>query len=191
MARMAHWLTDLADPNLLEVEPAGGILNTQEDGFEDSQKDSHREQRAVLVASGRAKEIIGIELTQDQVKSASAKDVEKYFKRYEASLSSKTHDTMVDTFLKLSCKTLSHFLPLDSERLFVDLNQNFMVKKELSMIPARLSLKYGKYMAGFSAALLTVKNLKPEELATAAAGASAKLETNFERQGEQLVKELE
>ena len=40
-------------------------------------------------------------------------------------------------------------------------------------------------MAGFSAALLTVKNLKPsEELATAAAGAFAKLETNFESQGE-------
>ena len=91
--------------NLLEAEPAGGICNTQEDGLEDSQGDSHREQLAVLVASGRANEMIGIELTQDQVKSASAKDVEKYFKRYEASLSAKTCEAMVDTFLELSCKT--------------------------------------------------------------------------------------
>ena len=32
------------------------------------------------------------------------------------------------------------------------------------MIAGRLSLNYGKYMAGVSAALLTVKNLKPTEL---------------------------
>ena len=56
------------------------------------------------------------------------------------------------------------------------------------MIAGRLSLKHVKYMAGFSAALLTVKNLKPsEELATASAGTSAKLETTFEEP----VKELE
>ena len=73
--------------------------------------------------------MIGIELTQDQVKSACAKDVEKYFKRYEASLSSQTSDAMVDTFLELSCKTLARFLSLNSERLFVDLNENFMVKR--------------------------------------------------------------
>ena len=75
-------------------------------------------------------------------------------------------------------------LPLDSERLFVDLNENFMVKKELSMIAGRLSLKYGKYMAGFSAALLTVTNLKPSEQLE-------KFEKTFEHQGEQPVKELE
>ena len=35
------------------------------------------------------------------------------------------------------------------------------------MIAGRLSLNYGKYMAGVSAALLTLKNLKPTELASA------------------------
>ena len=38
--------------NLLEVEPGN----------------EHRDQLAVLVVSGQAKEMIGIELTQDQVK---------------------------------------------------------------------------------------------------------------------------
>ena len=47
----------------------------------------HREQLAVLVASGRVEEMIGQDLTQDQVKRLSEKDVEKYFRRYEASLS--------------------------------------------------------------------------------------------------------
>ena len=48
--------------------------------------------------------MIGVSLTQDQVRRLSEQDVEKYFKGYE------TRD-MVDTFLHLSCKALSHFLP--------------------------------------------------------------------------------
>ena len=43
----------------------------------------------------------GVDLTQDQVKRFNEKDVEKYFRRYETSLSSKTCDTMVDSFLQL------------------------------------------------------------------------------------------
>ena len=119
--------------NLLEAEPSSdirpGVLNTQEDSQGDHLGDTHREQLAILVASGREKEMIGIELTQYQVKRASEKDEEKYFRRYETSLSSKTCEAMVDTFLELSCKTLARFLPLDSERLFSDLNENFIVKK--------------------------------------------------------------
>ena len=48
----------------------------------------HREQLAVLVASGKAKEMIGESLTQDQVKKLSeqdVQDVENHFKGYEAS----------------------------------------------------------------------------------------------------------
>ena len=57
---------------------------------EPSRDSDHREQLAVLVASVKAKDIIGVSLTRDQVKRLSSQDVEKYFKRYEAPLSSKT-----------------------------------------------------------------------------------------------------
>ena len=73
--------------------------------------------------------MIGVSLTQDQVQTLLEQDVEKYFKRYEASLSSKTCDAMVGTFLQLSCKALAHFLPLDEGKLFKDLNDNFTVKR--------------------------------------------------------------
>lgn len=59
--------------NILEVEPV-----------------VHREQLAVFVASGISKEMVGVSLPQDQVKKLTEQDVEKYFKRYETSLSSKT-----------------------------------------------------------------------------------------------------
>ncbi|PFX34640.1 hypothetical protein AWC38_SpisGene455 [Stylophora pistillata] len=138
--------TDIIAMNILEAEPTS-----------DS---DHREQLAVLVASGRAKEMIGASLTQDQVKRLSERDVEKYFKRYEASISSKTCDTIVDTFLQLSCKALAYFLLVDEGKLMKDLNDDFIVKRELGMIAGSLSLKYGKYMAIASAALLTAKNVE-------------------------------
>jgi len=49
--------------NILENEPDSGA----------------RERLAVLVASGKAKEMTGVDLTQDQVKRLSEKDVKKYF----------------------------------------------------------------------------------------------------------------
>ena len=47
------------------------------------------EKLAVLV-SRKAKKAIGVQLTHEQVKHLSDKDVEKYIKRYETYVSSKT-----------------------------------------------------------------------------------------------------
>ena len=49
-----------------------------------------REQLALLASTGKAKEAIGVQLTQEEVKHLSDKDVEKYIKRYETYLGSKT-----------------------------------------------------------------------------------------------------
>ena len=137
--------------NILEAEPSSEI--------------DHREQLAVLVASGKAKEMTGVDLTQDQVKRLNERDVERYFRRYETSLSSKTCDAMVDTFLQLSCRLISHFLRVDQNRLLKDLN-------------------YGKYMTLASAALLTAKNVElPEELGK---NLSEELDKNLENTLEEL-----
>lgn len=71
----------------------------------------HRERVVVLVASGKAKEVTRVDLMQDQVKRLNGKDVEKYFRKYETSLSSTTH-VLADTFLQLSSRVISHFLPV-------------------------------------------------------------------------------
>ena len=62
---------------------------------------------------------------------------------------------MIDTFLQLLYKALVHFLHVDEEKLLIDLNDNFMVKREFGMIAGGLSLKHGRYRAIASAALLT------------------------------------
>ena len=116
------------------------------------------------MASGNCKEFLGVQLTQEQIKRLSKKDVEKYFKRYEASLSSKTCDAIVDALiLQLSCRGLAYFLPLDQEKLLNNLKKDFMVKRELYTIAGGLYLRYGSYMAAASAALLTLNNLKLED----------------------------
>ena len=130
--------------NILEIEP-----------FSDSR---HRERLAVLVASGKEKKMIGV--SEDQVKKLTEQDVEKYFERYEALLSSKTCDAIVDTFLQLSFKALAHFLPIGKRKLLKDLNDKFMATRELGILASGLSLRYGEYMAITSVALLTVKNIE-------------------------------
>ena len=52
---------------------------------------------------------------------------------------------------------MAHFLPVGEGNLLKDLNNNFMVKRELGMIADGLMLKLGRYMAIASAALLIAK----------------------------------
>ena len=113
--------------------------------YENSRSSSdsdYQEKLAVLVASGKAKEMMGVSLTQHQIKNLSEQDVEEYFKIYEALLYSKTCDVMADTFLEFSCKALAHFFPIDEWKPLKDLNDNLMVKRELGMIAGGLSLNY-------------------------------------------------
>ena len=123
----------------------------------------HRENLAILAASGQCKEMIGVDLTQDQIKRLSKKDVEKYFKRCEASLSTKTCGAIVETFLQASAKALCFFQPLDQETFLRGLENYFIVNRELNLIAGSLYLKYGKYMTAASASLLAANSLKLEE----------------------------
>ena len=143
-----------------EVDAMKDVMSLLE--TEPSESD-HREQLAILVASGNCKEFLGVELTQEQIKRLSKKDVEKYFKRFETSISSKTCEAIVDGFLQLSCRGLAFFLPLDQEKLLNNLKKDFMVKRELYVIAGGLYWRYGGYMAAASAALLTLNNLKLED----------------------------
>jgi len=92
--------------NLLETEPApssgpaGGLVPTAPD------IPALCEQLAVLVSTGKAKEAIGVQLTHEQVKCLSDKDVEKYTKRYETYVGSKTTESLIDSFIFLATKAV-------------------------------------------------------------------------------------
>ena len=58
----------------------------------------------MLVTTGKAKEAIGVQLSHEQVKRLSDKDVEKYAKRYQAYVGSKTTDFLIDSIICLMTK---------------------------------------------------------------------------------------
>ena len=97
--------------NMLEVEPAPAA-SLQPD------IPALREQLATLDSTGRAKEAIGVAMSQDQVKRLDPKDVEKYYKRYETYVGAKTTETVVNRFVSLYVRAVGAFVPIkDAEGL--------------------------------------------------------------------------
>ena len=91
-------------------------------------------------------------MTQDNVKKMSESDVEKYYKRYEAALASRFTETLVDGFLKLTCKAVGMAVKIDdTEKLHGDLKNDYIIQQELSSTAGLLSLKCGRLMAVASA----------------------------------------
>ena len=93
--------------NLLEAEPLSGPVGVVPD-FVVPGPDipALREQLAVLVSTGKAKETIGMQLTHEHVKRLSDKDVEKYYKRYKAFVGAKTTDSLIDSIIFLASKVV-------------------------------------------------------------------------------------
>ena len=99
--------------NLLEAEPSsGGAVGVVPD-FAAPGPDipALREKLAVLVSTGKVKEAIGVQLTYNQVKRLSDKDVKKYYKRNGAFVGVKATDNLIGSFLMPATKAMCTVLP--------------------------------------------------------------------------------
>ena len=126
-----------------------------------------REKLAILVSTGKAKEVVGVQLTHEQVKRLSGKDVEKYSKRQEAYIGSKTTESLIDSILMLVSKGLGMVVKIDDvKKLQQDLKNDYIINHELSSLAGGVALKCGRFLALASAALITTKHVqlktKPE-----------------------------
>ena len=122
-----------------------------------------REKLAVLVSTGKAKEAIGVQLTHDQVKRLSDKEVEKYNKRQEAYIGSKTTESLIDSFLMLVSKGLGMVVKVDDvEKLQQDLKNDYIINHELSSLAGGIALSCGRWLALANAALITTKHVQLE-----------------------------
>ena len=120
-----------------------------------------REKLAILVSTGKAKEANGVQLTHEQVKRLSDKDVEKYNKRQEAYIGSKTTESLIDSFLLLASKGLGLVVKIDDvEKLQQDLKNNYIINQELSSLAGGIALRCGRWLALANAALITTKHIK-------------------------------
>ena len=138
---------------LLEAEPAPAALPA-------ANIPAIREQLAILVSTGKCKEAIGVNLTQEQVRRLDDKDVMKYCKRYESYVGARTTETLIENFLAFSIKALSLAVPIkDTEVLQKELKNDYIITKELSDLSGGLALRFGRLLAVASAFLITAKQV--------------------------------
>ena len=143
--------------NLLEAEPAPSALPA---ALPATNIPDLREQLAILVSTGKCKEAIGVNLTQEQVRRLEYKDVMKYCKRYEAYVGARTTETLIENFLAFSIKALSLAVPIkDTEVLQKELKNDYIITKELSDLSGDLALRCGRLLAVANAFLITAKHV--------------------------------
>ena len=144
--------------NLLEAEPAPAALPAALPAAFDIP--ALREQLAILVSTGKCKEAIGVNFTQEQVKRLEDKDVMKYCKRYDAYVGAKTIETLIESFLSFSTKALSLVVKLkDTEALQNELKNDYIITKELSNLSGNIALRCGRLLAVANAFLITAKHV--------------------------------
>ena len=144
--------------NLLEVEPLSGSEGCDAPGPDIP---ALREQLSVLVSTGRAKEAIGVQLTHDQVKRLSDKDVQKYNQRYKTYVGSKTTESLMDSFIFVATKAMGLFVKIkDIEAYQKELKNDYIINKEPSTLAGQLAFTCGKALSVASAALITAKHIE-------------------------------
>ena len=152
--------------DFLEVEPTPDSLGLASLAPGNDIPAKH-EELAVLVSTGKAKEAVGVQLTHDQVKRLSDKDVEKYHKRQEAYIGSKTTESLIDAFLMLFSKGLGMVVKVDDiDNMQQDLKNDYIINHQLSTLAGGVALRCGRWLALANAALITAKHVqldtKPE-----------------------------
>ena len=151
--------------NLLEAEPSSGPAGNIVPALTSLTAPGPdipalREQLAVLVSTGKAKEPIGVQLTHEQVKRLSDKDVEKYTKRYETYVGSKTTESLIDSCIFLVTKVVGMAVNIkDIEAYQKELRNDYIINKELSNLAGSIALKCGRFLAAANAALITTKHI--------------------------------
>ena len=129
----------------------------------DDNMPAQREKLAVLVSTGKSKEAIGVQLTHDQVKRLSDKDVQKYSKRYEAYIGNKTTESLIDSFIMLYSKGVGMVVSIDDvKKLQEELNKDYIINQELSTLAGGLALRCGRFLALANTALITAKHIQFE-----------------------------
>ena len=150
--------------NLLEVEPSSGSAGSIVPDLTSltvpgPDIPALREKLAELVSTGKAKEAI-VQLTHEQVKRLSEKDVEKYIKRYETYVGSKTTESLINSCIFLVTKVVGMAVDIkDTDAYQKELRNDYIINQELSNLAGNLALKCGRFLALANAMLITTKHI--------------------------------
>ena len=120
-----------------------------------------KESLVILASLGTTKEYLGVEMSLEKIHKLSDKEVEKYFNRYQKVAGQKMANGLVDSAISTATKVISCFLPIDdTEELCSDLQNDELVKRELSNIAGLLVVRGGRLVALGSALFQVARHIK-------------------------------
>ena len=120
-----------------------------------------KESLVILASLGTTKEYLGVEMSLEKIHKLSDKEVEKYFNRYQKVAGQKMANGLVDSAISTATKVISCFLPIDdTEELCYDLQNDELVKRELSNIAGLLVVRGGRLVALGSALFQVARHTK-------------------------------
>ena len=120
-----------------------------------------KESLVILASLGTTKEYLGVEMSLEKIHKLSDKEVEKYFNRYQKVAGQKMANGLVDSAIRTATKVISCFLPIDvTEELCYDLQNDELVKRELSNIAGLLVVRGGRLVALGSALFQVGRHIK-------------------------------
>ena len=120
-----------------------------------------KESLVILASLGTTKEYLGVEMSLEKIHKLPDKEVEKFFKRYQKVARQKMANGLVDSAISTATKVISCFLPIDdTEELCYDLQNDELVKRELSNIAGLLVVRGGRLVALGSALFQVVRHIK-------------------------------
>ena len=119
-----------------------------------------KESLVILASLGTTKEYLGVEMSLEKIHKLPDKEVEKFFNRYQKVAGQKMANGLVDSAISTATKVISCFLPIDdTEELCYDLQNDELVKRELSNIAGLLVVRGGRLVALGSALFQVVRHL--------------------------------
>ena len=120
-----------------------------------------KESLVILASLGTTKEYLGVEMSLEKIHKLSDKEIEKYFNRYQKVAGQKMANGLVDSAISTATKVISCFLPIDdTEELCYDLQNDELVKRELSNIAGLLVVRGGRLVALGSALFQVARHIK-------------------------------
>ena len=123
--------------------------------------DFQKESLVILASLGTTKEYLGVEMSLEKSHKLPDKEVEKFFNRYQKVAGQKMANGLVDSAISTATKVISCFLPIDdTEELCYDLQNDELVKRELSNIAGLLVVRGGRLVALGSALFQVVRHIK-------------------------------
>ena len=146
-----------------------------------------KESLVILASLGTTKEYFCVEMSLEKIHKLPDKEVEKFFNRYQKVAGQKMANGLVDSAIRTATKVISCFLPIDdTEELCYDLQNDELVKRELSNIAGLLVVRGGRLVALGSALFQVVRHIKfnRERESDSDSEAGAKLRTGDRESGE-------